>query len=80
MDRSSIGKNVLLVLDDVNDKDQLRKLVGKFDWFGRGSRIVLTTRDKSIISKELLSQNLVDKKRKPEAQQQQGHGDVCFTK
>ncbi|XP_039168575.1 disease resistance protein RPV1-like isoform X2 [Eucalyptus grandis] len=39
------GKKVLLVLDDVGNRDQLSKLAGKSDWFGPGSRIIITTRD-----------------------------------
>ena len=49
-------KRTLLVLDDVNKLDTLEKLAGKRDWFGRGSRIIITTRDK-----HLLERHLVDK-------------------
>ncbi|XP_039168104.1 TMV resistance protein N-like isoform X2 [Eucalyptus grandis] len=38
-------KKVLLILDDVDNRDQLSKLAGKSDWFGSGSRIIITTRD-----------------------------------
>ncbi|KAL3739441.1 hypothetical protein ACJRO7_020804 [Eucalyptus globulus] len=38
-------KKVLLILDDVDKRDQLSKLAGKSDWFGPGSRIIITTRD-----------------------------------
>ncbi|XP_059455238.1 disease resistance protein RPV1-like [Corylus avellana] len=41
---------VLLVLDDVDQLDQLEKLVGKDDWFGLGSRIIITTRNKRLLS------------------------------
>ena len=40
---------VLIVLDDVNDSDLLEKLIGNLDWFGRGSRIIITTRDKQVL-------------------------------
>ncbi|KAM5582391.1 hypothetical protein ABKV19_002685 [Rosa sericea] len=42
-------RRVFLVLDDVNDLDQLKSLVGKSNWFGSGSRIIITTRDKHLL-------------------------------
>ncbi|XP_076897501.1 TMV resistance protein N-like [Bidens hawaiensis] len=42
-------KKVLLVLDDVNALSQLEALAGAFSWFGKGSRIVITTRDKHVL-------------------------------
>ncbi|XP_068489491.1 disease resistance protein Roq1-like [Phaseolus vulgaris] len=42
-------KKVLLVLDDVGDKDQLEKLAGGCNWFGSGSRIIVTTREKDVL-------------------------------
>ncbi|KAM5569608.1 disease resistance protein RPV1-like [Rosa sericea] len=42
-------KRVLLVLDDVNDMDQLNKLAGQPSWFGMGSKIIITTRDKKLL-------------------------------
>ncbi|CAJ1952289.1 unnamed protein product [Sphenostylis stenocarpa] len=38
-------KKVLLILDDVDKCSQLQALVGSPDWFGPGSRVILTTRD-----------------------------------
>lgn len=43
-------KRVLIILDDVNDLEQLNKLVGNCNWFGSGSRIVITTRDKRLLT------------------------------
>ncbi|RVX07715.1 Disease resistance-like protein DSC1 [Vitis vinifera] len=43
-------KRVLMVLDDVDDLGQLEYLVGDHDWFGRGSRIIITTRDKHLLN------------------------------
>ncbi|MCD9646723.1 hypothetical protein HAX54_036877 [Datura stramonium] len=40
---------VLIILDDVNQKDQLEKLVKGRDWFGTGSRILITTTDKQLL-------------------------------
>ena len=39
------NKKVLIVLDDVDGEEQLEALVGKHDWFGLGSRIIVTSRD-----------------------------------
>ncbi|KAF7847960.1 hypothetical protein BT93_L2414 [Corymbia citriodora subsp. variegata] len=38
-------KKVLIVLDDLDEWDQLSKLAAMGDWFGLGSRIIITTRD-----------------------------------
>ncbi|KAL6316907.1 hypothetical protein AAG906_023562 [Vitis piasezkii] len=43
------SKKVLVVLDNVNDPIILKCLVGNYDWFGRGSRIIITTRDKRLL-------------------------------
>ena len=42
-------KKILLTLDDVDDLKQLEKLVGGHNWFGPGSRIIITTRNKSLL-------------------------------
>ncbi|KAI9104358.1 hypothetical protein K1719_022930 [Acacia pycnantha] len=39
-------KRVFIVLDDVSNEDQLKILCGTREWFGQGSRIIITTRDK----------------------------------
>ncbi|RDX94907.1 TMV resistance protein N, partial [Mucuna pruriens] len=38
-------KKILLILDDVDRLEQLKVLAGGLDWFGSGSRIIITTRD-----------------------------------
>ncbi|GJU89067.1 Toll/interleukin-1 receptor domain-containing protein [Tanacetum coccineum] len=43
--------NVLVILDDVDDLDQLEVLAGSPDWFGDGSRIIITTRDEHLLRK-----------------------------
>ena len=43
-------RKVLIVLDNVNKKDQLDALVGSRDWFGPGSRIIITSRDKQLLT------------------------------
>ncbi|RDY07086.1 TMV resistance protein N, partial [Mucuna pruriens] len=42
-------KKILLVLDDVDKLEQLEALAGGLDWFGSGSRIIITTRDKHLL-------------------------------
>ncbi|XP_076929163.1 TMV resistance protein N-like [Bidens hawaiensis] len=42
-------KRVLLVLDDVDTLTQLEALAGELNWFGKGSRIVITTRDEHVL-------------------------------
>ncbi|KAD2393649.1 hypothetical protein E3N88_40626 [Mikania micrantha] len=43
-------RKVLIVLDDVNHLDHLKGLAGSHDWFGEGSRIIITTRDSHLLS------------------------------
>nr|GEU41203.1 hypothetical protein [Tanacetum cinerariifolium] len=45
----SRSNHVLLILDDVDDLDQLEALAGSPDWFGDGSRIIITTRDEHLL-------------------------------
>ncbi|KAM7480965.1 hypothetical protein LguiB_005548 [Lonicera macranthoides] len=42
-------RRVLLVLDDVDSSEQLKALVGSHEWFGPGSRIIITTRDRKLL-------------------------------
>ncbi|XP_059651263.1 disease resistance protein RUN1-like isoform X2 [Cornus florida] len=45
-------KKILLVLDDVDDEIQLTSLAGiGHNWFGSGSRIIITTRDERLLMK-----------------------------
>ncbi|GJZ51303.1 Toll/interleukin-1 receptor domain-containing protein [Tanacetum coccineum] len=41
--------NVLVILDDVDDLDQLEALASSPNWFGDGSRIIITTRDEHLL-------------------------------
>ncbi|KAI9085166.1 hypothetical protein K1719_032877 [Acacia pycnantha] len=53
------GKNILkerlgqrqafVVLDDVDEVEQLNALSGSANWFGHGSRIIITTRDEHLL-------------------------------
>ena len=44
-------KKVLIILDDVDQLEQLKALAGKRNWFGKGSRIIITTTDQHILIK-----------------------------
>ncbi|KEH40038.1 disease resistance protein (TIR-NBS-LRR class), putative [Medicago truncatula] len=42
-------KKVLLLLDDVDEQKQLDAIAGGNDWYGLGSRVIITTRDKGLL-------------------------------
>ena len=44
------SKRVLIILDDVDDSDQLEYLVGNRCWLGKGSRVIITTRYKHLLT------------------------------
>ncbi|XP_057446068.1 disease resistance protein Roq1-like [Lotus japonicus] len=43
-------KKILLILDDVDKLKQLKAVAGGYDWFGKGSRIIITSRDKHLLA------------------------------
>ncbi|KAL7208400.1 hypothetical protein ACSBR1_030203 [Camellia fascicularis] len=43
------SKRVLIVLDDVDQLSQLNSLAANRDWFGPGSKIIITTRDMHLL-------------------------------
>ncbi|GKF30925.1 Toll/interleukin-1 receptor domain-containing protein [Tanacetum coccineum] len=45
-------KKVLVVLDDVDDLKQIEALAGSHDWFGEGSRIIITTRNEHLLNRK----------------------------
>ncbi|XP_042962593.1 disease resistance protein RUN1-like [Carya illinoinensis] len=56
------SKRVLLILDDVDELVQLENLAGDRNWFGLGSRIIITTRNRnpkadSVYEVEILDDN-----------------------
>ncbi|KAH9782157.1 ADP-ribosyl cyclase/cyclic ADP-ribose hydrolase [Citrus sinensis] len=54
-------KKVLLIIDDVADVEQLQRLVGRRDWFGSGSRILITTRDRQLlVAHEVDEEHILD--------------------
>ncbi|CAN6555782.1 unnamed protein product [Malus baccata var. baccata] len=42
-------RKVLLILDDVDNLDQLKLLAGNREWFGLGSRVIITTRNEKLL-------------------------------
>jgi len=49
--RRSQRKKILVVLDDVDDHKQLESLAAESKWFGPGSRIIITSRDKQVLTR-----------------------------
>ncbi|XP_056165270.1 disease resistance protein L6-like [Syzygium oleosum] len=43
------GKKVLILLDDIDDKNQLDALAGDRNWFMPGSMIIVTTRNEAVL-------------------------------
>ncbi|KAG7945377.1 hypothetical protein I3843_15G148900 [Carya illinoinensis] len=48
--RRLCSRRVLLILDDVDELVQLETLAGDREWFGLGSRIIVTTRDQNLLN------------------------------
>ncbi|KAL4029024.1 hypothetical protein IC575_012243 [Cucumis melo] len=44
------SKKILLVLDDVDTHEQLQALAGGHHWFGHGSKVIATTRNKQLLA------------------------------
>ncbi|KAL2594674.1 hypothetical protein AAZV13_12G202600 [Glycine max] len=53
-------KKVLLVLDDVDSTKQLESLVGGGDWFGSRSRIIITTRDTTLLDEHVIDDVVIE--------------------
>ncbi|KDP44558.1 hypothetical protein JCGZ_16391 [Jatropha curcas] len=49
MKRRLRKRKVLIVLDDVNDERQITQLIGQCNWYGAGSRIILTSRERKLL-------------------------------
>ncbi|KAH0705513.1 hypothetical protein KY289_010589 [Solanum tuberosum] len=43
---------VLIVLDDIDERDHLEYLASGVGWFGNGSRVIVTTRNRQLIEKD----------------------------
>ena len=44
------SKKVLLILDDVKDSKEVENLLGEYNWFASGSKVIITTRDKRVLT------------------------------
>ncbi|XP_060670786.1 disease resistance protein RUN1 [Ziziphus jujuba] len=64
------NKGVLLILDDVDELDQLETLAGGHEWFVLGSRTIITTRNKHLLTThgtdEIYEVRLLDHRRAAE--------------
>ncbi|KAK3416427.1 hypothetical protein EUGRSUZ_H02164, partial [Eucalyptus grandis] len=49
-------KKVLLILDDVDEVKQLDALAGEREWFGEGSRVIITSRDRHLLASHGIDQ------------------------
>ncbi|TQD82422.1 hypothetical protein C1H46_032016 [Malus baccata] len=43
-------RRVLIIVDNIDEAAQLDAIAGNHDWFGPGSRIIITTRDKHLLN------------------------------
>ncbi|XP_011648801.1 TMV resistance protein N isoform X2 [Cucumis sativus] len=43
------SKKILLILDDIDTSEQLQVLAGGYDWFGYGSKVIVTTRNEHLL-------------------------------
>lgn len=59
MQNNLYRKKVLLVLDNVTDRSQLDALAGNLEWFGAGSRIIFTTRDKHLLISHRIKEDYI---------------------
>ena len=55
------SKKVLVFLDDVDEPTQLEHLIGNHNWFGPGSRIIITTRKKDLLTRHEMKMYEVEK-------------------
>ncbi|KAA0039322.1 TMV resistance protein N-like [Cucumis melo var. makuwa] len=53
-------KRVLIVLDGVKEKTQLEQLVGNPNWFGSGSKIIITTRNRDVLRQPNYKDKMVE--------------------
>ncbi|MCI02366.1 TMV resistance protein N-like, partial [Trifolium medium] len=54
------SKKVLLVLDDVDKIEQLQAIAGAPNWFGSGSIVIITTREKNLLLQHWVESKLYE--------------------
>ena len=57
-------KKVIVILDDVDQPEQLEALAGDRGWFGRGSIIIITTRDQHLLIRNEVTEEEIYKVKK----------------
>ncbi|XP_031492370.1 disease resistance protein RPV1-like [Nymphaea colorata] len=57
--KTTVSRKVLVVLDDIDRVEQLQALAGARDWFGSGSVIIITTKDKSLLLKHDIEESQI---------------------
>ncbi|TMW96153.1 hypothetical protein EJD97_007822 [Solanum chilense] len=55
INESANNERVAIFLDDVDDANQLRELIGGRDQFCQGSRIIVTTRDQNVLDPSIVN-------------------------
>ncbi|KAJ9158908.1 hypothetical protein P3X46_024451 [Hevea brasiliensis] len=56
------SKKVLLIFDDVDDSYVLKGLGGNLDWYNKGSRIIITSRDRQTLINVCLEEHIYEVK------------------
>ena len=55
------SKKVLLILDDVGDSKEVENLLGEYNWLASGSRVIITTRNKQVLTSLRIDQCRIHK-------------------
>lgn len=53
MNRRLCRKKLFIVLDDINNSQEVKRLAGDHGWFGLGSKIIITFRDKQVLKTDV---------------------------
>lgn len=71
-------RKVLVVLDDVDKWEHIENLAGKSNWFGAGSRIIITTRNEDVLNKGALNEDEVKSYEMKTLDQQKAGALFCW--